>query len=273
MIFYIASFPRSGNTWVRNLIMNQFGYLSSPIHGEYPKDFSIGKWLLNEEDVAHYSLKLPESNDLFGYSSNDPMYKKLAQFSPPDGKNVAHRLLLPGFKPLFQEKSNRERLAQEPETYFVKTHNAPYLEYLPGEFVIQIVRHPGASLWSYFNFLRDFHKSDDCLADVITGKVEIRHWGKYHALWQSAAKKMAGRFILVKYENLIGLEMEFCEQLSTFIHLPIISREIQPFEYYHAKNPQFARQGKPTGWEEHYSKEQGDLLMKEHQEQMAIYGY
>jgi hypothetical protein len=273
MIYYIASYPRSGNTWVRNLIMNQFGYLSSPIHGEYPKDFALDKWQISEEDASYYSLEIPEENDLFGLKPDDPMYRRLARFTPPDGKNLTHRLLLPGFKTLFLDRSIRKRLANEPETYLVKTHSAPYPEYLQGEFVIQIVRHPGATLWSYFNFLKDFRNSNADLTEIVAGKIGFGHWGRYHTLWQIAAQKLNERYVLQKYENLIGHELEFCNRLSLFLHLPIISEELKPFEYYHARNPLFARAGKLSGWEVHYTKEQLELLEKEHGQQMVVLGY
>lgn len=273
MIYYIASYPRSGNTWVRNLILNQFGYISSPIHGKSDQELDLDKWLVSKEDMPRYLIEIPKDDDLFGTSPRNPLYKRLARFTPPDGKNNSHRLLLPGFITLFENQSVRKQLANEKEVYFVKTHNPPYSQYLHGEYVIQIVRHPGASLWSYYNYLKDFRKSEAGLSDVIAGKVGFGHWSRYHDQWQKTGRLLNKCYKLIRYEDLIDHELEYCEKLALFLKLPIISSKINPFEYYHAKAPQFARVGRPFGWETHYSREQLALLNQEHHQQMVLFGY
>jgi len=74
-------------------------------------------------------------------------------------------------------------------------------------------------------------------------------------------------------EDLFDKEMAFCERLEAFTSLPIQSRELKPFEYYHAKRPLDTREGKPSGWEKHYSVSQLELLWQTHCEIMTVFGY
>jgi hypothetical protein len=265
MIYYLASYPRSGNAWVRSLLIHQFGWLSIDIHVK-ARDFT-------EENIQRLNITYPGRKDLFGLPKSDPLYRRLFSYIPKGGEDGVHKALIPGIDDLFAVDEIRKRLALDADKFFIKTHFDAYQDYYPGEYVIQIVRNPGACIWSYYNFLRDVLKTPASLTEIITGKVQYGKWSDYQQKWIKTAASLDSRLLLVKYEDLFGKELEFCSVMSQFIHLPIITTDIKPFKFAHSKRPNHAREGKPSGWEQNYSRAQLDLLWQTHGQVMTYYGY
>lgn len=181
-------------------------------------------------------------------------------------------LLMPGREQRLRDPGFRRELADRPEVVFVKTH-PPYEQYFPGEGVIQPVRHPGASLWSYYHYLRDVRDLPVTLEGTINGDYDFGDWSNYHAAWNDAAEALDGRLLRVHYEQLFGNELDFCEQLSEFTGLPLLSRALKPFVFYQRKVPKIARSGRADEWQQHYSDQQMALLHQRHAQQMAQLGY
>lgn len=172
----------------------------------------------------------------------------------------------------------RDILSKEKEYYFLKTHFLPYDNYLEGEYVIQIVRNPGAVLWSYYNFIRDMKKQydQDLTSLILHGKqgAPWGGWSEYHNQWIEASKKLKSHYMLIRYEDLFGKEVEFCENLQKrFIGLSIQTEKIKGFEFYHNLRPSLSREGKADDWEKNYSKNQLELLWDIHRQTMTQFGY
>ena len=79
MIFYITSYPRSGNTWTRRLITNHFERFSVSWHSDQSTKH-LPTWLLSTTDnakdfVFYHSILTPENKTLdpnFIYYSPNP---------------------------------------------------------------------------------------------------------------------------------------------------------------------------------------------------------
>lgn len=110
MLVYVATYPRCGNALLRDLIRENWLYLTANGYGPNPP----------------------------------PDHPALARFIP------LNRPRLPGHALEYLTDDNRERTAAAPEWYFVKTHELPFAKYFPGENVIQSVRHPGAAIFSHW---------------------------------------------------------------------------------------------------------------------------
>lgn len=70
----------------------------------------------------------------------------------------------------------RAAFSQDATRFFIKSHHPPWKEYLDGEYVVQIVRHPGPTIWSYYRYLhrhglRNKLTLGVTLDDVIDGNV------------------------------------------------------------------------------------------------------
>lgn len=262
MIFYIASYPRSGNSWVDRLVANQFKRLTSSAHGPPRRPAKMDEWINDMEDLYQIRIRLPsktsETEWFLLYECEDGSF---------------HRRMVNGCQYILSEAESRRQLALEDEQYFVKTHFRPYEVYSAGENVIQIVRNPGAAVWSYYNFFHDIRGLNVSLSDIILGKAGFGSWSEYHREWLAAADRLGSSYLRVRYEDLFDKELAFCDRLEAFTSLPIKSRELKPFEYYHARRPLHTRKGMPSGWERHYSVAQLELLWQEHGEIMVVFGY
>ena len=79
--------------------------------------------------------------------------------------------------------------------------------------------------------------------------------------------------MIVKYEDLAGNELKFCEKLQSMLQIPIYSNELRSFDFYHKMRPSLTRKGSTVGWEENYSKEQLHLLWETHGTMMQHFEY
>ncbi|MDH5505839.1 MAG: sulfotransferase domain-containing protein [Anaerolineae bacterium] len=272
MIFYIASYPRSGNTWVRGFIGSQFGRLPAAVHGPRRNGRRLEEWVHWASVAYNLRVTYPITGELASILDIDLPQHWFAAYWFEGEKDNPHFTLVPGFETDLSD-GVRQKLCTSQEKLFFKTHSRPFPHYFPGEFVIQVVRHPGASLWSYYNFMCDIRGSDLTLDDIILGKVNFGRWDDYHLAWTKSSKILGSRYLQVKYEDLFGQELAFCQRLSEFLGLPIINDVFKSFEESKKMRPLLAREGKPTGWHSHYSPVQLDALFQEHGNLMKILGY
>jgi len=182
--------------------------------------------------------------------------------------------LFEGCKRIISKEKFRKQLANDSEHYFIKTHERPYDKYFDGEYVVQIVRNPGLSFWSFYNFHREVDKVyNTSLTDIIEGHIHWGSWSDYYSDWYDNAHLLKNRYLFLRYEDLKQNEMVFCSKLSKFTRLPMLSSAIQSFQHYQKINPKMFRQGLIRGWEKYYSKKQLKLLWNIHGKVMQKFGY
>ena len=268
MIFYIASYPRSGNTWTRRLIANHFERSSVSWHGGDPSTEGLLAWLLLKPDndnnlVFYHSLLSPDNKNL------DPDF---VYYHPVRDDSTFYRCLIPSCKYILEDPNRRAELAESGEHFFVKIHVMPFASYLPGEYVIQPIRNAGACCWSYYNYLHDVQEKMVSLENVLLGNVGFGHWNAYHQEWHKASETLGDRYLPLYYEEMFD-ELATCKKLEAFTGLPLLHSDFKPFAYYHHRRPKHARKGQAYEWEENYTNEQLALLWQEHGEMMAYHGY
>ncbi|MBI5934069.1 MAG: sulfotransferase domain-containing protein [Chloroflexi bacterium] len=271
MIIYVASYPRSGNFWLQSLLGNQFKRPTTNIHVMHKtseiartksaqtarKWFSLPLFDLTEEQLKPYPAALKPW--MLGY--------RIPEISG-DCYFLAH-----GCRNVVKEMEVRKALAEDSQVYFLKTHFGPYQEYLPGEYVIHLVRNPGAVIWSYYNFKQDIKNRKSTELTTVIKEDVFDNWNEYHQKWLKVVPPLGPRYYLAKYEDIAAGELAFCDTLAAFLGMPVLSRELRSFEYYHEMRPKLTRQGKTGEWEENYSKEQLRLLWETHRPMMDYYGY
>lgn len=150
MLYYVATYPRSGSGLLRYALRYNFGLITA--NGYAP-------------------IRAPEPT-----AGPD-----LAYVDDPEIEHVPRQLLLvePALPRLTPEV--RERLAARPERLFVKTHERPHPQWFPGEHVIQMVRHPGAAMTSFCNLKR--RTAPHILLENFVGRPD---WASYHQDWLAA---------------------------------------------------------------------------------------
>lgn len=273
MLYYVASYPRSGNIWVLSLIRYQFLLRSSSVYGYDSPGVSSRKWLLEMLERHKGMAEFPRSNPVERLLRRDPLLGRWVYYWWPSEPGVKKKVLVPGLGRLLQRTRIRRRLAAEGDPVILKTHDLPHPAFFDGEHVIQIVRNPGACLWSYFNYTRDYENRRPSLSSLIDGRYGAGDWSGYHRAWLRAVETMRERYLVVRYEDLFGHELDFCRRLEAFWGFPILSRQVRSFEFLHQWNPRQVRSGQPGGWEGNYSRRQLRDLWSRHGEIMAHFGY
>jgi hypothetical protein len=264
VLVYLATYPRSGNSFLQRILNENFGYLASQIR--------IG---IKSPDEAAASFKGSPKYD-YGHAEGYviPLRRK--------GSNSWHRMLLPiGLRGV--TKALRAELAASDDVYFLKLHERPYLDYLPGERIVQIVRHPGAVLWSYFRYQCDvvvpaqaskiFEKPAPTLENVITGQVGYGDWSGYQQAWDAVRNERADQYLLLRYEDLVADQSAALDKISNFVSLPILSSKPVQFADFEKRFPGWDLRGSSEGYETFYAPAQLELLWERHGACAERYGY
>jgi hypothetical protein len=271
MIFYIASYPRSGNSWVKGLITHQFGMMTTTIHRPPKNGESFKAWAADLKRIYNVHVEMPR-HDHQVVRSVDLLKDWIIAYDFDNGKILDRHSIIAGSIGIFSAEV-RKVLASDQELFFMKTHLHPYETYFDGEYVIQPIRHPGATLWSYFNFFQQVKKKDVSLLEVIAGSHGFGDWSIYHEKWNQTAAVLGDRMLRVKYEDLHVDEIGFIGKLQSFLNLPVIDPHPKPFSHYQTVKPKLARSGKISEWLDHYSQQALDLLAQRHGRMMKHFSY
>jgi glycosyltransferase involved in cell wall biosynthesis/uncharacterized coiled-coil protein SlyX len=291
MIIYLASYPRSGNSWVQSLLFKSFRLITSSIyqHPNREEDFRLfieidPKFKFPEisEDIytsayTQFAEMVSSNKDRFTVDSLSDAdfsflnHSSIQELLKPYGKEQHY--LLSGNQAILEYPLIRQYLAASEHLLVIKTHERPYQTYYPGEKVIQIIRNPGAAFWSYLHFLKDYDGITTTLEDLIFGNIGFGDWSQYQQLWLLERQKRPESFCLVYYEDLTQNSKEQVEKISEFINRPISSVGEVPFEKSHRAWPVMVREGKATNWEKNYTITQLELIWNRHKDFMSILGY
>ena len=125
MLIYLSSYPRSGNTWVRNLLRHYFGYRSASVYPE-------------PQGAPNLEVRPDGSCEVFSFY----------ELTAIPGSRLP--MLVNNCGQILSEDLRRQ-LGASDERFFLKTHELPFGSYVPGEYVVHLVREPGAVCWSYYN--------------------------------------------------------------------------------------------------------------------------
>lgn len=287
MIIYLSSYPRSGNSVMQNLISN---YFERPITGVEPPSK-----LLRTRSTENWRYKdhpLPESNeDLWKLSSqlskriNSRLNRKIFKIYdlsswlvsydlkvPPYTKNC--QTLLPGCQHILTPK-NRQRLAEDHNSFFIKKHSFPYEEYFDGEYIIQAVRHPENVFESYLSFLAKSTKYVKTMDDVIRGEgIPFGSWSTWHKTWEQSIPDLEGKFIRFCFEDILKNSFQVCDQIKALTGLDYNpDASLDNFSELSKRDPKYYRSGKLTANESKYTVDQMRLIRELHGDMMQKLGY
>jgi hypothetical protein len=244
MLIYLSSYPRSGNTWVRHLVRHYFGYRSASIYPE-------------PQGAPNLEIQADGSYELFSYYELPHLPGSLL----PMVVNNCSTILSPEF---------RQQLGQSKERFFLKTHELPFGSYFEGEYVLHLMREPGAVCWSYYNFLRKTEPArfaNLTLDHVIKGRVPFGSWSDHTQSWLNTKQELGERLLIHKYEDLSTQpETAFCDVLASFsgltYHAP--KTTLPSLEHWHQQAPNLYRKQKNSDWRSHFSAAQLHRILKRH---------
>lgn len=267
MIVYLASYPRSGNSLLRDIIHEYFKFPTTnvyPGNPHYPVRFRYAEnWRVGDAIALRDKRRfwLVWNKWIALYDRNVPPFTKNARF-----------LLVGCLKSLTPR--NRQRLAAEENIFFVKTHERPYASYFKGEYVIQPHRHPGPLFRSYANLEREDAEQAHDLHYYIQGAVHVGSWSDYHTDWTAAMPQLGERMMRLDYESMLAEPLTVVHWVHKQLNLPYDPEaRLRPFAGRHMYNPHMFGFGSNAEWEKAYNPDQLRALWHRHQAVMQYFGY
>jgi Sulfotransferase domain len=274
-IVWLASFPKSGNTWTRAFLHNLAKILSLESGSQDINE--LGRFSAGEPAKARFT-------ELLGHEPTDDNREEIA--------SIRHRV--------------QEKLADEQEgLVFVKTHNAlvtdrgsTTINFAVTSGAIYIVRNPLDVAISYAHHIgRSIDETIDLMAlegaeTRVTEKqvYEVMgSWSEHVATW---TRKPHPAIYVMRYEDMLAQPVKIFGGLVD--HLLIEARPKQiakailrsSFENLQAQEKEggfrerpekasanFFREGRAGQWKEVLTKAQVDRIVKDHGEQMQRFGY
>ncbi len=270
-ILWLASFPKSGNTWLRAFLANYLANRSEPL-----------------------SLSALE---LFGFSDAHAWpYEKLS--GRPAG------LLDEGEVARLRPKVQALFARSQPDHVFVKTHNAlgtlsgvPMVDQTHTVGAIYIIRNPWDTVVSYADHYGMM--IDDAITAFAQPTLTIEpsgsnvrqylgNWSGHAASWNNA-QWLTLR--VVRYEDMMAAPQKTFAGIIDFLSLPIDRKRLKKaikFSSFRelarqearngfaekSKNAErFFRKGKAGGWREVLTSQQADRLLQDHRAALEHFGY
>jgi len=272
-IVWIASFPKSGNTWMRLFIAN---YLAN---GEQPININtLHEKSLSEANSFHY---LPFLSS--GQSTMDLDTQELCRL---------------------RSRAHAQIAAEAHGTTFVKTHNflgeykgCPLHNNQVTSGTIYIVRNPldiVVSMSNYFNYSID--DAIDFMSDEMTGTPNeadnipqiISSWSGHVNSWTQHAEES---ILVVRYEDMLANPLKAFRKVESFLKLKKDPRRLRKaikfssfeqtkaqekksgFTEKYENTEQFFRKGQKNQWRDVLSTEQLERITQNHAEMMKKYKY
>ncbi|MEX0922335.1 MAG: sulfotransferase domain-containing protein [Rhodovibrionaceae bacterium] len=273
-LIWIASYPKSGNTWVR-IFLNTI--------------------LINPEKP----LSINEISRLTVNDAKPYLYQKLS------GRSISEldRDELASYRP----QVHREMAKLHPNPVLVKTHSIlgayngiPFLTPEVTAAAVYLVRNPLDIVASYAN-----HRSLD-LEEVVQ-RIGRENWvignpksqtpavPSYVSSWstnvRSWTEKQQANILVLRYEDLLETPAETFSRLVRFFNLNRSEEEIarairfttlgefrkqEAAEGFHERSDaggRFFRRGQAGGWREELTEDQASRIVERHREQMQRFGY
>lgn len=240
MVIWIASYPRSGNSFLRVLLHNLSGL---PTYSIYQ----------NESEPSQISTKNIENK------------RKLLS----KGKKLGGHTPLP---------CSIEEMKQSSEIFFVKTHELPS-DRLPTVYLFRDGRDASLSYVKFIQeHIHEYAKDKtetQILKALIAGKGFFGEWSNHISLWTGRGAPT----VLIRFEYLINhsnpkaiIEYIF-QKLNLNYPLPGKNASLPSFQELKRVQPKLYKSGKVGNWQTKMSPEIHELFWQEHGAVMRKMGY
>lgn len=270
-LIWLASYPKSGNTWMRSFLHNLFRNSMEPVDINEISDFCLG------ESAAQWYLRRSTQ------PLEDLSAEEIARLRP-----VVHR----DFTTVF------------PDSVFVKTHNylgewcgvplhtmdvtagGIYIVRNPLDVVISVSHHFGETIEQAIKHLAD--------ENYMVGNLES-HIPEIHRSWSTHVRSWtehpSPQLLVLRYEDLLLKPRKYFKQVANFLGLkPSAERlerairnssfkmlktieEKRGFRERPEQAESFFREGRAEQWREVLTPDQVRRIIADHHEQMERFGY
>lgn len=238
MIIWIASYPRSGNTFFRILLNQIYGIETYSIYDDPLFD------------------KLKGSSDVIGHKKLEENYEVMSTS-----------------KKLFFVKTHNLPSDNYPAIYLVRDGRDSLVSY--AHYLISFSNYSVQPVWQKkIKTFFGWNEHAEVLKNLIVSKEKkYGSWSKHVQKWN----QREGITIPIKFEDLTEKPYEqvttAIKKLNIQQQISIKSNRLSSFEELNAKWPDFFRQGKTGGWHREMSKPLQDLFWQYNKEAMELFGY
>jgi len=299
-VFWLASYPKSGNTWVRSFIKGLLIYQQKLREFEGSKDFS------NESDELFASYFLSEGIDINDLATGDiaSSHVWVANILGFDISDLTHDQidqLRPAAYQWYAKNIDRLAYHKMHDAYTYLPNGEPLLPNDAITGVLCVIRNPFDVAISYAHHsgisINTSIKSMGSYANALSSSVvgmtrqlrqKLLGWSGYVKSWEDATgfqKKT------VRYEDMQQKPLETFISMANFLMLPdhqnvvqtvLNEISIQKFQKQEAeknfveksrKAQKFFRKGIVGDWQDVLSSNQIRQLINDHHEMMRFYGY
>jgi hypothetical protein len=271
-ILWLASYPKSGNTWLRAFLHNLMRNAQQPIEPNRLNELTLGDGM--------------------------------ARFFAPHAGGRATIDMAPQEIAALRARVQRDLAATSPDTVFVKTHNwlgldhgQPCIDMDITAGAIYVVRNPldvAPSLADHFGLTLD--QAIAQMGDAEARTLNLKHrvpdvmssWSNHVKSWTSQRN---ARLHLMRYEDMIAKPLASFTQLTRFLGLPASPERIERairfssfdtlrtlearggFVERSSHSKAFFRQGGSGGWRKILTSAQVQKICQDHKEQMQAFDY
>ncbi|MEH6528067.1 MAG: sulfotransferase domain-containing protein [Sneathiella sp.] len=277
-IIWLASYPKSGNTWTRTFLLNLFQNPDKPIDINLLKSSTVG-----DANVSSYERAA-------GKPITEISGRELAKLTPK-----VHELMA---------RSRSDSVFVKTHTAFGNVYGTPlitmkytagavYMVRNPLDVVISLADHFGLDLDGGIRLLNNPKGKTGSGAKVQSGKADLIEqllgsWSSHVTSWLPFSQR---HFHLMRYEDMLDKPEETFGGLARFLGLnPPEERLARAIEFSSFKNVQkqeeekgfneqskkndrFFRVGKSGQWKDVLTDKQVDKIVKYHYDTMKQFGY
>jgi hypothetical protein len=220
MIVYVATWPRCGNSVLRDLFwLNWRVTVTDPY--------------MPESGLATWRRIMTEKHGIV----IDPDEPQIFRLGPNAG-------LVPGWLAWLTEE-RRQQLAADSATYYLKTHEPPFERYFPGERVVQMVRHPLPACWSWHCLSKEDKELAPEFLAVKGNGTTLPGYVAFHERWLNAPVPL----IRLAYERHFLNPEATVRTIAAYHRLPLDEPKVASFTTMNTMNPVRYRAGKVAGWQ------------------------
>lgn len=269
-IIWIASYPKSGNTWMRSFLHNLINAGDEPLSINSLDEFIVS------ESAARLYRQFTDTPPV----ELDP--RKLAALRPG-----VHRALAGNGAQNVYVKTHAflGRSFDVPTITPEVTAGAIYIVRNPLDICISLASHIGKPLDEAIDFM-----GKEMAGKASADKV-MEFWHSWSTNVFSWAKAPQGGVKVIRYEDLLENSAETFGEAVRFLRLDVSESRIrkaiqfssfdamrkqeeqEPFKERPPHNPRFFRKGISGEWRNTLTKKQVDRLVEDHYEPMKLFGY
>jgi hypothetical protein len=274
-ILWLASYPKSGNTWTRTFLHNLLKLLDGDV--ESPQDINT----MNEFTTWEISARAYEK--YLGKPPKDCDRKEIAATRPKVQRDIAENT-----EGLALVKTHHALVLDRgtPTINFDVTSGAVYIVRNPLDVAISFSHHMGSSVDNAI-----YQMAEDDLETHVNDKSIYEVYGSWSQHVESWTRKPHRTIYIMRYEDMLDDTLGTFERLARHLLMRPSDQQLQEaiarssFENLRKQEEaegfrekpdsakRFFREGKSGQWEEQLTRRQVRRIVQRHHVQMARFGY